>query len=377
MVPLPALFPPADGGHHTWPAPNYVDPETRGWGAPAGIIFMCVVTSCVVVARLWARFGIKRTAGWDDWLIIASMPGLLGLTISTVLALRVYGFQLHIWDQTPRTHITVRQITMAMEVIYIGTTTLTKLSILMFYRRITSSVLSRPLLICIWASIVFVALYGPATILALIFTCDPVEAYWYRFTTSWLRTHEYKCVDEVIYLVAVISISTAQDFLACMLPMFVVYKLRLPLRQKIGLACVFLLGLAVCATGALRIHYAHRLLYYTRLNPSPTYDITWEALGSWVATAVETNVSIICASAPALNAYFKGWFGLTGYQERSFGWYGKTARTWSGPCEGSDKTLADGEKVEMPCRSYGSASVSGCSEMLQRNDSIVPILKAR
>lgn len=44
---------------------------------------------------------------------------------------------------------------MAMEVIYIGTTTLTKLSILMFYRRITSSVLSRPLLICIWVSIVF------------------------------------------------------------------------------------------------------------------------------------------------------------------------------------------------------------------------------
>jgi hypothetical protein len=44
---------------------------------------------------------------------------------------------------------------MAMEVIYIGTSTLTKLSILYFYRRITSSVLSRPLLITIWASIVF------------------------------------------------------------------------------------------------------------------------------------------------------------------------------------------------------------------------------
>jgi hypothetical protein len=87
-----------------------------------------------------------------------------------------------------------------------------------------------------------VALYGPATILALIFTCSPIEAYWYRFTTSWLRTHKYHCVDEVAYLVAVITISTAQDFLACMLPMFVVYKLRL--RQKLGLACVFLLGLA-------------------------------------------------------------------------------------------------------------------------------------
>jgi hypothetical protein len=71
--PLPALFPPGDGALHTWPAPNYVDPETRGWGAPAGIIAMCIVTTAVVAARLWARFRIKHTSGVDDWLIIAAM----------------------------------------------------------------------------------------------------------------------------------------------------------------------------------------------------------------------------------------------------------------------------------------------------------------
>jgi hypothetical protein len=71
--PLPALFPPGDGAHHTWPKPNYIDPETRDWGAPAGIIAMCVVTFAVVAARLWARFHLKRTGGVDDWLIIASM----------------------------------------------------------------------------------------------------------------------------------------------------------------------------------------------------------------------------------------------------------------------------------------------------------------
>lgn len=42
-----------------------------------------------------------------------------------------------------------------MEIIYIVTTTLTKISILTFYRRITSSVISRPLLIAVWASIIF------------------------------------------------------------------------------------------------------------------------------------------------------------------------------------------------------------------------------
>ncbi|KAF2827916.1 hypothetical protein CC86DRAFT_289662 [Ophiobolus disseminans] len=255
---------------------------------------------------------------------------------------------------------------MAMEVIYLGTTTLTKLSILTFYRRITSSVISRPLLITIWASIIFVGAYGIASILALIFTCSPVEAYWYRFTTSWLRTHDYRCVDEVVYLVAVISISTAQDFIACMLPMFVVHKLRLPLRQKLGLAAIFLLGLATCGIGALRIHYAHRLYYYTRLNPSPTYDISWGALGSWVSTATETNTAIICASAPALKVYFRGWFNASGYETRSFGWYTHTR------IEGINPPISNESRSKTPwtrlCRMASRESKSSHVEMVTPGD---------
>ncbi|PVI07433.1 hypothetical protein DM02DRAFT_496684, partial [Periconia macrospinosa] len=106
----PAFFPPADGGPCEWPKPNYVNPETRSWAAPAGIIAMFFVTCVVFAMRIWARFHITHKAGVDDWLIIASMPGLLGLTIATVLALRVYGYHLHIWDQTPRTLITILQI---------------------------------------------------------------------------------------------------------------------------------------------------------------------------------------------------------------------------------------------------------------------------
>lgn len=69
----PALFPPADDNNHTWPAPNYVDPEQRGWSAPACLIALVIVTFAIFGARLWARFRITRTPGLDDWLIIASM----------------------------------------------------------------------------------------------------------------------------------------------------------------------------------------------------------------------------------------------------------------------------------------------------------------
>jgi hypothetical protein len=165
--------------------------------------------------------------------------------------------------------------------------------------------------------------------------------------------------------------------------------------------------LRVCATGALRIHYAYRVYYYTKINPSPTYDISWESLGAWVATAVETNVSFICASAPALNAYSRRWFGVTGHHERSFGWYNRTERSWSptpqikgcsAPAPTTTQLSAGRDKEEMeivdsiilPGRAYqqDAARVEqqkkslheysrslGSAGTLCRQDSIAPILK--
>ncbi|KAH7121090.1 hypothetical protein B0J11DRAFT_399545, partial [Dendryphion nanum] len=208
---------------------------------------------------------------------------------------------------------------LSIEIIYLVTTTLTKISILTFYRRLTSSLISKPFLIAVWASIVFVAAYGISFVFVLLFTCWPVEAYWYRFTTSWLKTHKYKCHDELTTLVVIISMSTAQDFIAFILPFFVLRKLKLPWRQKVGLAAIFGVGLVTCAIGALRIHYAHKVFHYIRIA-DPTYDITWEALGSWVSTAVEANLAVICASAPALKAYCHCLNG-SHPETRSFGWY--------------------------------------------------------
>ncbi|KAF2120796.1 hypothetical protein BDV96DRAFT_275928 [Lophiotrema nucula] len=73
-----------------------------------------------------------------------------------------------------------------------------------------------------------------------------------------------------------------------------------------------------CATGAVRIHYAHRVYYYVKTN-SPTYDITWEALEAWVDTTVEANLAIICASAPALKAYCSCLNNTR--EQRSSNWY--------------------------------------------------------
>ena len=57
----------------TWPTPNYIDPPTRGCAPIVGIIFLSVLSVAVVSARIWARFFMSRTAGLDDWTMMAAM----------------------------------------------------------------------------------------------------------------------------------------------------------------------------------------------------------------------------------------------------------------------------------------------------------------
>lgn len=56
----------------SWPAPNYVDPVTRG---PALVIVellaLSISTICLIL-RLFVRVRIVRSVDWDDWLMIAA-----------------------------------------------------------------------------------------------------------------------------------------------------------------------------------------------------------------------------------------------------------------------------------------------------------------
>ncbi|PVI04937.1 hypothetical protein DM02DRAFT_611054 [Periconia macrospinosa] len=211
-----------------------------------------------------------------------------------------------------------------MEILYIATTTFTKLSILTFYRRMSSSAINSPFLIIVWISIVFVGIYGIVSIMVIMFTCAPVEAYWYRSSKEWTSTHKFKCREELLSIIVIVIISAFQDLLACILPMTMIRKLRLPFRQKLGLCAIFGMGLATCALGIVRVQIA---VQHLSLRSVPTYDAAWEGESAWTPTCIEANLGIICASAPALKAYCKCLEGRQ--QDPEFGWYHRTLRTHS------------------------------------------------
>jgi hypothetical protein len=60
----------------SWPAPNYTNPEQRGWGTVVFAILLAALSTSVVCARLTARIRL-RIFGIDDGIIIAAMVGIL------------------------------------------------------------------------------------------------------------------------------------------------------------------------------------------------------------------------------------------------------------------------------------------------------------
>jgi hypothetical protein len=69
----------------SWPNPNYVNPEERGWEAPIVMIVMLAITTIIYIARIWARFKVAKNLGLDDILMSIAMLPVFGLTISAIL----------------------------------------------------------------------------------------------------------------------------------------------------------------------------------------------------------------------------------------------------------------------------------------------------
>ena len=57
----------------SWPRPNYVNPEYQGPQLAIVGILLLVLSTSVLCLRLWVRMRMKKTAGWDDWLMVLAM----------------------------------------------------------------------------------------------------------------------------------------------------------------------------------------------------------------------------------------------------------------------------------------------------------------
>lgn len=153
----------------SWPAPNYVNPVTRGNGVLIVNLVFFPVVILIILIRLYTRLKISKSFGLDDWLILAAMLPATTYAVLALLAEKVFDFDRHVWD-IPPSHISFGlQTLMITEIIFTLAQTLTKCSMLaLLYRLLSNGKRFKMITI---AATVIISVQGCIFILVVIFQC--------------------------------------------------------------------------------------------------------------------------------------------------------------------------------------------------------------
>lgn len=249
---------------------------------------------------MWPCSRVTIVSTWLTHLQALLLPGWLSsiaFTVFTLLSTERYGSGTHNWDVPISKYATLAFMGWCAEIIYLFSTGCTKCSILFFYRRLTKGTYNKRWEYAIITAIAFTAFYSLAFIFLLIFSCSPTEAYWKSFDIYWKG--DFHCIQSKYTNVLSGAMSVASDLYSVLLPCIMLYKFDAPRRQKIALNVIFCLGLLVVAAGSVRTYYLEKVGH--------SIDLTWDGYDVLIWAQLETQLSLICASAPALRVFFRSY----------------------------------------------------------------------
>jgi hypothetical protein len=116
----------------------------------------------------------------------------------------------------------------------------------------------------------------------------PVRAYW-----VFPPLVNGKCLDEGKVMLGGGVVNSASDLLTTVLPIPIVMRLQMPLKQRIGVCILLCLGMIVTIAGAIRTYFSWKSLI-------ASYDETWFAYPLWIAAAVELDLGLVSADSRPL-----------------------------------------------------------------------------
>jgi hypothetical protein len=117
---------------------------------------------------------------------------------------------------------------------------------LLFYRRLSAGRVTPVFHWVLRGAIAFVVITHIGILIALLNVCKPLNSFWWQVDIVWIVNDkegvDYTCVNEVAIYWWSIGLVTVQDFMTVILPVCLLWNIRLPGRQKIALICLFGLG---------------------------------------------------------------------------------------------------------------------------------------
>jgi hypothetical protein len=92
----------------------------------------------------------------------------------------------------------------------------------------------------IWIVVIIVTLFSTGEVIFLIFQCSPISSFWTRFLGEPGNCISGTIISHLGYTHT--AVVTAADWTLAILPIFLVWNLKLNLRTKISVALILALG---------------------------------------------------------------------------------------------------------------------------------------
>lgn len=214
------------------------------------IIVFTVICNIVLGLRFWAARIMKRHLMADDYLVVFAWLSTIALEVTAIWAIcnglgahtiELDAYQLgvqfkvrtiHSRNRWKRPLIYEYQLIVAAGVCWLLGTVCLKLSILALYMRIFTTATFR-----FWAYILMgiVGAYGIAFLCVFMTNCQPVSQQWDPVPGGWCRdiaNEEFTSV----------SLNMVIDLAIAIMPMPVLWRLRMSTRSKIMISLIFGLG---------------------------------------------------------------------------------------------------------------------------------------
>ncbi|KAI1756306.1 hypothetical protein F4782DRAFT_328070 [Xylaria castorea] len=268
--------------------------------------FATIALGLRIWARNFQRFGMMA----DDYLMVVALIFTYGTLAITILGAQA-GAGRHVWALHPQEVANVFRLLYSYTYIYAGAVAFTKLSILLFYRRLFERG-SRWFHVRLGFAAFFTAGYLLSIWAVAAALCTPVEFFW----TKFLGVTEGHCIDINASFLSLTVLNLVADLLVLVVPIPEILSLQMNYKKKVGVCGVMLLGGLVCVVSAVRIWAFYRFTVEA--------DLTWVQADVFLLSSVEPSFGIVSACLPSLRPlYRRARAKITGKDS-----HGSSAGTW-------------------------------------------------
>ncbi|KAH8596829.1 hypothetical protein B0O99DRAFT_94649 [Bisporella sp. PMI_857] len=277
--------------------------ENRGPQAGSVAIAFLTASWLTVSLRVYVRAVMMRSFGIDDYTAVLSLV-LFTLYCAFVLDGVHYGTGRHLLEMIEEPH-GIQNFVLSMkawwiaELAYVASTTVLKISIGFFLLRVCVRKVQRTI---IWVVVGIVTIYSCYYFIVIIFQCLPVSYFWNRFNFSNLP-EKGKCISDGMVAGSTYThsaLSIIADWTLGILPIFVVWELKMNPRTKVSVAIILGLGALGSTATIVRIPYIKQL--------TQTHDFLFANVDVSIWSTIEPGIGITASAMATLRPLFLNFF---------------------------------------------------------------------